>query len=121
MIKQLYQGFSGFKKDILKTFGANILLACISVITGTLLARLLGPAGRGELAASTVWGGFLLGVGSLGLPQAIVYFSGRNCRDPGGVAGNAPFSWSVTGSAYPSGGVFAHAYAPQSAGTTSSC
>ena len=44
---------------------------------GILAARLLGPAGRGELAAAVVWTAILGVVVSLGLPQALTYYTAR--------------------------------------------
>jgi antigen flippase len=41
-------------------------------------ARLLGPAGRGELAAIQTWAGFLGVIGTLGLPEAVVLFCSRD-------------------------------------------
>jgi O-antigen/teichoic acid export membrane protein len=49
----------------------------IAVITGSILARLLGPEGRGELAAVQNWASFVGLIAAFGLPDAIVYFSGK--------------------------------------------
>ncbi len=40
-------------------------------------ARLLGPTGRGELAAIQTWAGFLAVIATLGLPEAVVLFCSR--------------------------------------------
>lgn len=52
-------------------FASGILLAC-GVITGVLLARLLGPEDRGLLAAIVYWPGFIVGIGALGINEGIV-------------------------------------------------
>ena len=53
------------------TIGAEFLLLVLGVVTGTILARVLGPVGRGELAAITLWPGILLTLGGLGIPHTI--------------------------------------------------
>lgn len=45
----------------------------LNALTGILLARCLGPAGRGELAAVLLWPGILAAVGSLGVAEAATY------------------------------------------------
>lgn len=50
---------------------SGILLAC-GVITGVLLARMLGPEERGLLAAIVYWPGFIVGIGALGINEGIV-------------------------------------------------
>jgi O-antigen/teichoic acid export membrane protein len=47
-------------------------------MTGMLAARLLGPQGRGELAAAQAWPLFLATLGSFGLTDAIAYFGARS-------------------------------------------
>jgi O-antigen/teichoic acid export membrane protein len=59
------------------TFATNLLLAVLALISGVLLARALGPAGRGELAAIQTWPTFLAGFAMLGIPDALVYFAAR--------------------------------------------
>jgi O-antigen/teichoic acid export membrane protein len=51
-----------------------IILGC-GIVTGLIAARSLGPTGRGELATITVWATVLLYAGTLGLPEAVAYFS----------------------------------------------
>jgi O-antigen/teichoic acid export membrane protein len=56
------------------TFTTNMALAGLAVATGIISARLLRPAGEGELAAIQTWP-FLLGtLAMLGLDSALVYF-----------------------------------------------
>ena len=65
------------------TATATALILGCGVITGLIAARTLGPAGRGELAAITVWAGVLVFAGAFGLPEAVAYFSAadREARD----------------------------------------
>jgi len=65
------------RRAALITTGANLLIAVIGVCTGIMAARLLGPKGRGELAAIQAWPVALAGVGLLGSSEALVYFCAR--------------------------------------------
>lgn len=78
-----------FGAHVLLTSGSNILLALFGVLTGALAARLLGPDGRGQLAAIQMWPNFLAAIANLGLPEAIVYFSARSTARSGRYLGSA--------------------------------
>ena len=52
-----------------------ILIATLG--SGVILARALGPAGRGVLTAAMLYGPLLVSVGSLGIAEALVYRSSR--------------------------------------------
>lgn len=69
---------STFSAQVAVTMAANVAIAVLGLVTGSLLARTLGPQGRGELAAIQTWAGFLGLLAALGLPDAVVYFSGRD-------------------------------------------
>ena len=45
----------------------------LNLMTGVLTARMLGPEGRGELAAITTWPQFMAFVMTLGLPAAVTF------------------------------------------------
>ncbi len=62
------------------TLGTQIGIQSIGLITGILVARFLGPEGRGELAAVVVWVSMIAYLGNLGLPAANAYAA---ARDPG--------------------------------------
>ena len=68
---------SYFSNHVILTTGTNLLLAALALVSGSMVARLLGPTGRGELAAIQTWAAFLALLASLGLPDAVVYFSSR--------------------------------------------
>lgn len=59
------------------TVAAQALTAGFGVISGILLPRLLGPRGRGELAAVTLWPLALVFVSSLGIDRAAVFFAAK--------------------------------------------
>lgn len=56
--------------------GQGLLLG-LGVLTGILAARVLGPAGRGEFAAITIWPMTLASILCLGFNQAIAFHLGR--------------------------------------------
>jgi O-antigen/teichoic acid export membrane protein len=59
------------------TFTTNVALAVLAAGTGVLSARLLHPAGEGNLAAIQTWPLLLATLGMLGLDSALVYFIAR--------------------------------------------
>jgi O-antigen/teichoic acid export membrane protein len=67
-------------KNIVLTFSTSILLLFFSTITGILTARLLGPSGKGTLTAVIIWPAFLAAIGSLGITEAITYFTAKSER-----------------------------------------
>lgn len=71
--------FSGsFSSHLLTTFMTNAVMACVGLATGVMAARLLGPQGRGELAAIQTWPTDIAVFAMLGLDAATVYFSARD-------------------------------------------
>jgi len=72
-----------FLSNLLFTVWANVILAFLSLASGGLAARLLGVAGRGELAAIQIWPTFLAGFSMLGLSDAIVYFTAKESQNSG--------------------------------------
>lgn len=71
------------------TAAANISLAGLGVVSGVFAARLLGPHGRGELAAIQTWPSFIATLAMLGMPEALVYFSARTPSEAGRYLGSA--------------------------------
>lgn len=78
-----------FAGQFVLTAGTNVLLASLGVVTGILAARLLGPDGRGELAAIQLWPSFIGTVAMLGLPEALTYFCAREPAKAGQYLGSA--------------------------------
>ena len=60
------------------TFTANVALAVLGAATGVLSARILHPAGEGELSAIQTWPLLLGTLAMLGLDAALVYFIARH-------------------------------------------
>jgi O-antigen/teichoic acid export membrane protein len=63
--------------DVASVFGSRVLMLAIGMVTSILLARTLGPSGRGELAVLLVVPTLVLTLADLGLKQAAVYLVGQ--------------------------------------------
>ncbi len=68
---------ASFRTNVALTTLTNVAIAGSGVVTGLIAARILGPVGRGELAAIFGWPLLIAGLATLGLPDAIVYFCAR--------------------------------------------
>jgi len=66
--------------------GTNLLLMGTSLLSGSLAAHLLGPTGRGQLAAIQLWPLVIMTIASGGIVEAAGYYSGR-FREQSGVFG----------------------------------
>jgi O-antigen/teichoic acid export membrane protein len=64
---------SGLLLSIRQVFSTSILVYVLSIGTGVITARLLGPTGRGELAAMMLWPGLAAGLFTLGIRPALTY------------------------------------------------
>jgi O-antigen/teichoic acid export membrane protein len=62
---------------MLSALFGNGVIAGVGLTTGVLAARILGPEGRGELAAIQLWPTFIGTVATLGLPEALVYYCAK--------------------------------------------
>lgn len=74
---------SSFTGKVSLVMGTNIVIAVIGLVTGVLSARILGPAGRGELAAIQTLSSFIAAVAMLGMPEALVFFSSQKPNKAG--------------------------------------
>src|SRR4051812_38208207 len=68
-------------KEFASTFGTNIAIQLCTIVQGVLLARMLGPTGRGQFVAATLWPMIFAGLGGLGLNVALARRSAR-AEDP---------------------------------------
>lgn len=68
---------------------ANIVLAGLGMVSGVLAARLLGPHGRGELAAIQTWPGFIGSLAMLGMHDALAYYSAGSPSEAGSYLASA--------------------------------
>ena len=67
-----------YAKDFYFSASGNIGVSIVGALGGILAARLLGPEGRGELAAAVVWIGILITIGQIDLPKSIIYHIAKN-------------------------------------------
>jgi O-antigen/teichoic acid export membrane protein len=65
------------RNTYLGTFATSLFTQGCTVLQGILLARLLGPAGRGEFATVILWPNVFAGIGILGVNMAIARFAGQ--------------------------------------------
>src|SRR5262245_30271561 len=61
--------------SVLITTATNFAIALLALATGPLAARMLGPEGRGELAAIQTWPSVIATLAMLGLGDATIYFA----------------------------------------------
>src|SRR5712691_6974753 len=61
------------KFAMLGTFATEGFIVLLGILTGSLVARLLLPEGRGALAAVLFWPQLLAGIGFLSLGEAVTY------------------------------------------------
>jgi O-antigen/teichoic acid export membrane protein len=71
------------------SFASSTGIQALNVLTGVLLARTLGPHGRGELAALVLWPTILAAVGNLGVMDAVTYYSARSKTSIGTIVGSS--------------------------------
>jgi O-antigen/teichoic acid export membrane protein len=64
-------------RAVVRTAGFNGITTLIAGLGGIILARYLGPAGRGEYAAVTAWFAFACIIGDLGQPGALCFYVAR--------------------------------------------
>ena len=65
------------KRNITLVFTTNALIMACSVATSLMGAWALGPEGRGEVALVTLWPHLCMYLASLGMPQALKYWTAR--------------------------------------------
>jgi O-antigen/teichoic acid export membrane protein len=80
---------AGDRRPLASSFAASAWIQACNAATGVILARTLGPHGRGELAAVMLWPGMLATVGSLGVIEATTYWCARAPSTVGAVLGTA--------------------------------
>ena len=77
------------RRMILRTLITNSGVNVLGLVNSVLLARWLGPEGRGALAAAFLWPGLLIYLSSMGLIVATMYFSSLPNSRPAIVLNNA--------------------------------
>ncbi len=95
---------SASRRAFVGTASANLLIAISGTVAGIIAARLLGPSGRGELAAATAWAGILSVIATLGLPQAITFYTARSPARLGDIFSASLFLLAIQGCVIVAGG-----------------
>ena len=70
-----------FFRSVMGTFIANMMIMVAGLLSGSLTARLLEPAGRGEFASIQLYGALFASMVTSGLPAAVTYFTGLKPKD----------------------------------------
>lgn len=89
------------------TAGFNIAAAAAASLGGVLMARVVGPAVRGEYAAVTSWFGMLLMVGQVGQAAAVCFYVAHEPGTARGYVATARATMLATGAVALIAGVFA--------------
>jgi len=95
IVQTLRAGFVGLRGSLAASFATSGAIQALNLITGVLLARHLGPSGRGELAAILIWPGLLVTVGSLGVYDSITYHTARRTAPVRAIVGTTAALWVV--------------------------
>ncbi|MGG3280309.1 lipopolysaccharide biosynthesis protein [Paenibacillus solani] len=69
--------------NVLQIFASNVFILGLNVLTGIIIARFLGPEGRGEQAAMIMWPRFLAYSLTLGIPASLVYYMKKKGENQG--------------------------------------
>ncbi len=75
--------------DLVSTVATDLFLVALSTVSGILVARLLGPAGRGEFAIAILWPSMLAAFGMLGVKEALTFERARGNHPQAVLAGTA--------------------------------
>ena len=77
ILRWVWDGKSG-TSAMVQTFVTQILIIFVTLATGVITARFLGPAGRGEQAAVLLWPDFLGNAFALGIGPALLFHLRNN-------------------------------------------
>ena len=77
----------GLLLSTIQSIGTGLSGQLLLLISGPIIARLLGVEGRGYLAAINVWGLALTAVGTMGIPAACAYYLNQEGRDQAKILG----------------------------------
>lgn len=78
---------SGAAGPMVGSFAATGAIQLVQAVIGVILARVLGPSDRGELAAVILWPMLITTIGSLGISQSTTYHASQ-VKHLGGVVGS---------------------------------
>ena len=80
-----------FSRDVFLNFTTQILVFCLSFVSSIIIARVLGPEGRGLFSIVIMIPTMTVAMTNMGINVSNVFFIGKN-KDPiGSIVGNALF------------------------------
>ena len=77
------------RSHLILTGAVDLALVTLAMLSGILVARLLGPAGRGEYAVAILWPSVIVALGTLGVREALTYEQARASYPPPMLVGTA--------------------------------
>jgi len=80
---------ASIRRPLTLSFGASVAVQAMNVLTGVLLARTLGPHGRGDLAAVILWPSAIASIGGLGVAEATTFYLARQAESLASVLGTS--------------------------------
>ncbi|MDI6780492.1 MAG: flippase [bacterium] len=86
-----------FIKTVFVLLGTKVFLFLLSTIINIILARMLGPEGKGIYTLTVLVGSTLFMIGNLGLTSSIIYFTGKEKYELKVIVGNVLTIGLVTG------------------------
>jgi len=102
----------GLRGDVLLMLGAKLCVLLLGAATTVIVARSLGPAGRGSLASTYALMTLLAQLGTFGIASANPYFAARESHKRASIASNSLwFSW-IAGPAMAAVGIAIKLFAP---------
>jgi O-antigen/teichoic acid export membrane protein len=102
----------GLRHDVLMMVGAKLCVLLLGASTAVIVARSLGPAGRGSLASIYALMTLLAQLGSLGIASANPYFAAREPHARAGIAANSLWLAGIVGPAMAAVGLAVKLIAP---------
>lgn len=74
-----------FLRDSVSILTTRVFMLAVALLTSVLLARLLGPEGKGTFSTLLVYSGLIVAVAELGIRQATIYQIGSGVHDEAAV------------------------------------
>ena len=87
----------GLVRDTLITFSTHVIRAVLAILTAIIVARVLGPSGKGTYELIVLVPTLLLFVGNLGLGMANTYFGGKGKYEWTDIVSNSLVSAAALG------------------------
>jgi O-antigen/teichoic acid export membrane protein len=76
-------------RSLLLTGGGNVVILAVNLVTGVLVARLLGPEGRGEVAVLLALAQIVGWLGTLGMNEGVTYVAAKGTTERARLVGTA--------------------------------